>query len=107
MNDSTYRPWRSACAEDDVLAGQVSANWRQLLDESKQAVTMLRQATVQADRRLDTSRHLLSAMQSRSHHSQLDRIMHRLNALEQRLSQVETRLAVNHVTGPALHRHAA
>lgn len=107
MDDTAYRPWRRADSDDDVLACEVSANWQRLLDESKRAVSMLRQATEQADRRLDTGRRVLSAMQSQSHHSQLDRIQHRLSTLEHRLTQIEMRLSIDHSAPAHLHRHAA
>lgn len=107
MDDTVYRPWRKADSGDDVLACEVSANWQRLLDESKRAVSMLRQATEQADRRLDAGRRVLSAMQSRSHHSQLDHIQHRLATLEHRLAQIEMRLSLDRAAPSRLHRHAA
>ena len=109
MDDTTYRPWRTGENDEDVLANEVSDNWQRLLDESKQAVTLLRQVTEQADRRLAISRRVLCAMQNQSRQVQFDRITHRLDTLEHRLTQIEMRLALDRSTSAPspLHRHAA
>jgi len=92
MSDDIYRPWRRGENDDDLLADDVSAKWKQLLDDSKRCVSELRRTTQLADQRL---------MVGVAH----ERIMQRLDAFERRLARLEQQL--NTPVGPTLRKHAA
>jgi len=95
MSPSDYQPWRTDDEAEDVLAADVSAEWRQLLDESRACVQRLRTAASQTDRRLKLGAQLLRALHRRSEHESQgthERILERLDAFEQRLAALEQRL---------------
>ena len=92
MSNDIYRPWRTDEAGDDVLADNVSAKWRELLDDSKRCVSELRRTTQLADQKL---------VANQTH----ERVMRRLDAFEQRLVILERRIAA--LSGPTLRKHAA
>jgi heme oxygenase len=92
MSKDIYRPWRANEDGDDLLADNVSAQWRQLLDDSKRCVSELRRSTQLAEQRL---------LVNENH----ERVLRRLDAFEQRLGVLERRIAA--LAGPTLHKHAA
>jgi len=92
MADDTYRPWRRNDQDDDLLADEVSAQWRQLLDDSKRCVSELRRTTRLANQQFGAA-------------TAHDRICRRLDEFERRLAAMEHRLAAT--AGPTLRKKAA
>jgi len=80
MADDIYRPWRRNDHDDDLLADDVSAQWRQLLDDSKRCVSELRRTTRLANQQFGAA-------------TAHERICRRLDEFERRLSALEYRLA--------------
>jgi hypothetical protein len=108
MGNNAYRPWRSDEQPDDLMAGEVSDRWRQLLSESRHTVQQLREATQATDRKLAGSN--AGGGQSQLH----DQILERLKAFEQRLQTLESQIATakavprrSRLAQPNQHRPAA
>lgn len=97
-----YRPWRQGDDEDDLLADRVSAQWRQLLDDSKRCVHALRAATAAADRHLAINGQTLKGIAGRHDAGETahDRILRQLEQFERRLSAMEHKLS--DLAGPSL-----
>jgi len=90
------RPWRRNDETDELLAADVSQQWRKLLDESKSCVQQLRAATEQADRRLDMTARVIEALRSPAaadrQHALHERILDRLEQFDRRLTRLESQL---------------
>ncbi len=95
MSQIDYQPWRSDDDADDLLAADVSAQWRQLLGESKTCVARLRSFAAQADRRLELGARMLRSLNrddAAESHSTHRRILRQLDDFERRLAAMERRM---------------
>lgn len=90
MSQDHFEPWRREGPVNDPLAERVGQRWEWLIQQSKQAVASLRQATAEAERQLH--HHDASDGADRSLGAVHDRLARRLDEFETRLERIERTL---------------
>ncbi|MHC4994480.1 MAG: hypothetical protein ACYTGQ_05440 [Planctomycetota bacterium] len=62
MSESNYRPWRRDLDAADLLASESAAQWRDLLEQTRQGVSDLRELNLETEARLRAAHGVIDTM---------------------------------------------